>query len=88
MADSREIIQSKNQGNQRIKQGLEVKQTKDMSQKDIKVENNTVPPPTQHWGGNSQLSMGGIDVEYFPNSVDLDRNETKSEFNSYISDKN
>ena len=35
---------------------------------------------SQHWGGNRQISMEGIDVEYVPNSVVLDSNETKSEF--------
>ena len=32
--------------------------------------------------------MEGIAVEYFPNSVHPGRNETKSQFNSYISDDN
>ena len=30
---------------------------------------------SQHWGGNRQLSMESISVEYFPNSVDPDRKE-------------
>ena len=30
---------------------------------------------SQHWGGNMQLSMEGIAVEYFPNSVHTDSNE-------------
>ena len=42
----------------------------------------------QHWGGNRQLSIEGIAVEYFPNSVDTGRNEKKSCFNSYKSDEN
>ena len=25
---------------------------------------------SQHWGGNRQLSMEGIAVEYFPTSID------------------
>ena len=32
--------------------------------------------------------MEGIDVEYFPNSVDNENNEEKYEFHSYISDDN
>ena len=42
----------------------------------------------RHWDGNRQLSMEGIDVEDFPNSIDPDRNNIKSEFHSYISDDN
>ena len=32
--------------------------------------------------------MEGIAVEYFPTSIDTGKNEEKSEFHSYISDKN
>ena len=31
----------------------------------------------QHWGGNRQLSIEGIAVEYFPTSVDNYNNEEK-----------
>ena len=30
---------------------------------------------SQHWGGNIQLSIEGIDVEYFPISIDRGINE-------------
>ena len=40
----------------------------------------------QPWGGNRQLSMEGIAVEYFPTSIDNVNNKEKSEFHSYISD--
>ena len=30
---------------------------------------------SQSWGGNRQLSIESIDVEYFPNSVDPGSNE-------------
>ena len=43
---------------------------------------------SQHWGGNIQLSMEGIAIEYFPTFVDNGKNEEKSEFHSYISDEN
>ena len=41
-----------------------------------------------HWDGNRQLSMEGIAVAYFSNSVDPGRNETESQFHSYTSDEN
>ena len=43
---------------------------------------------SQHWGGNRQLSMEGISVEYFPAFVDNGNNEEKSESLSYISGDN
>ena len=33
---------------------------------------------SQRWGGNRQLSMEGISVEYFPNLIDPGGNENKS----------
>ena len=41
----------------------------------------------QNCGGNRKLSIEGIAIEYFPNSIDPGVNK-KSEFHSYISDKN
>ena len=41
----------------------------------------------QCWGGNRQLSMEDISVEYFTNSIDTGSNE-KFKFHSYISDDN
>ena len=43
---------------------------------------------SQYWGENKKLSMEGIAVEYFTNSVDHGSNEKTSEFHSYISDDN
>ena len=42
---------------------------------------------SQHWGGNRQLSMEGIAIEYLTNSINHGSNE-KNEFHSYISDDN
>ena len=39
-------------------------------------------------GGNIQLSMERIAVEYFPTSIDIVNNEENSEFHSYKSDDN
>ena len=32
---------------------------------------------SQHWGGNRQLSMEGITLEYFPNTKNIKNNEPK-----------
>ena len=47
-------------------------------------QKNRIEIKIQHWGGNIQVSMEGIAVEYFPNSIDTGRNKI-SEFHSYIS---
>ena len=65
------------------------------SNKDIKLNKDYTKNPikttcieiqTQHWGGNRQLLMEGIAVEYIANSVYPCINETRLEFNEYISD--
>ena len=35
---------------------------------------------SQHWGGNTKLSMEGIAVEYFTNSIDHGSNEKNLSF--------
>ena len=42
----------------------------------------------QHQGGNRQLYMEGIALEYFPNTDKIISHYSKSEFHSYISDNN
>ena len=52
-------------------------------------QKNGIEIQSQHRGGNRQLSMEGIAVEYFPNSIDTGGNNNKKyEFHSYISDDN
>ena len=34
------------------------------------IETTGIEIQSQHWGGNRNLSMEGIYIEYFPNSVD------------------
>ena len=43
----------------------------------LKKDNETtvIEIQSQHWGGNRQLSMEGIAVDYDPNSIDLGRKE-------------
>ena len=67
-----------------IKNNIELK--KDYAEKFSKTTGIEIQ--SQHWGGNKQLSIESIAVEYFPNSVHTGINETKSEFHSYISDDN
>ena len=43
---------------------------------------------SQHLGGNRQLSMEGIAVEYFTSSFDSSNNKVAPEFHPYISDDN
>ena len=38
-------------------------------------ETTVIEIQSQHWGGNRQLSMEGIAVDYDPNSIDLGRKE-------------
>ena len=51
-------------------------------------ESTSLEIQSPHWGGNRQLSMEGIDVEYFPTSVYIDKNVVKYELNSYICNDN
>ena len=51
-------------------------------------ETTSIEIQSQHWGGNIQLPMEVIDVEYSPISIDPGRNEEKYEFYLYISDDN
>ena len=51
-------------------------------------ETPSIKRKSQHWGGNKQLSMEGISVEYFTSSFDPGKNEEKYEFHSYISEDN
>ena len=52
-----------------------LKLKKDYSEKFSKA--TSIEIQSQHWGGNRQLSMEGIAVEYFPTSVDNGNNEEK-----------
>ena len=38
-------------------------------------ETNGIEIQSQHWGGNRQLSMEDIPVEYFPTSIDTNNND-------------
>ena len=42
---------------------------------DCEINTSGIEIQSQHWGGNRQLSMEGIDVEYFPISIDPSKNE-------------
>ena len=59
---------------------------KDYAEKFSKA--NSIELHSKHWGGNIQLSMEGIAVEYFPTSVDIGNNKERSGFCSYIIDDN
>ena len=63
-----------------------IKFKKDYAEK--KSELTGIDIQTQHWGGNRQLSMEGIAVEYFSTSVNIGNKEEKYELHSYISDDN
>ena len=51
-------------------------------------ESTDIGIQSQHWGGNRQISMEGIAVKYFSSSFVPGYNRVKSEFRSFISDKN
>ena len=52
------------------------------------VKRTGIEIKSQHLGGNRQLSLEGIAVEYFPTSVDIGNNKGKYELHSYISNSN
>ena len=47
-------------------------------------QKNGIEIQSQNWGGNRQLSMEGIAVEYLPSSIDPGNNKEKYLIHSYI----
>ena len=47
---------------------------------EIFIKTNVIETQSQHWYVNIQLSMEGVFVEYFTNSIDPDRNRKKQNF--------